>query len=142
MTEDIARGTLKAQRPKVAPQRICVFESIDTFPQQPSNVVEARVLTKCAASLYEMTDQMGEQIFIRHPRGGRCKKRRVYLCPRENAVRRHAKHAVRKEMVVHVDGKRPRIAGKGSSRARTHSRFEAQRLQHANDRLDVRAAYQ
>jgi hypothetical protein len=64
-----------------------------------------------------MTDQMGEYIFIRHSRDGRCKKRRVYLCPREDAVRKHAKQAVRKEMVVHVDAKWPRIAGKRLSRA-------------------------
>jgi hypothetical protein len=68
MTEDIASGTLKAQRPTVASQRICVFKSIEAFPQQPSNVVEAGVLMKCAASLYEMTNQMGEDIFIGHPR--------------------------------------------------------------------------
>jgi hypothetical protein len=31
VTEDVASGTLKAQRPKMASQRICVFESIDAF---------------------------------------------------------------------------------------------------------------
>jgi hypothetical protein len=62
-----------------------------------------------------MTDQMSEQVSIGHPRDGPCKKRRVYLGPREDGVRRHAKHAVRKEMLVHVDAQRPRIAGKCSS---------------------------
>jgi hypothetical protein len=33
MTEDIASGTLKAQRPKMDSQRICVVESIEAFPQ-------------------------------------------------------------------------------------------------------------
>jgi hypothetical protein len=32
MIEDIASGTLKAQRPKMVSQRICVFKSIDAFP--------------------------------------------------------------------------------------------------------------
>jgi hypothetical protein len=67
VAEHIASGTLKAQRPKMASQLICVLKSIEAFPQQPSNVVEAGVLMKCAASLYEMTNQMGEDIFIGHP---------------------------------------------------------------------------
>jgi hypothetical protein len=88
-----------------------------------------------------MTDQMSEQISIGHPRDRRCKKRRVYLCPREDPVREHAKQAVWKEMVVHVDAQRPRITGKRPSRGCTHSRFEAQRLQREGHSLDVRAAY-
>jgi len=31
MTKDIASGPLKAQRPKMVSQRICVFESIEAF---------------------------------------------------------------------------------------------------------------
>jgi hypothetical protein len=70
VAEHVASGTLKAQRPTMASQGICVFKSIDAFLQQPSNIVEAGVLMKCAASLYEMTNQMGEDIFIGHPRDG------------------------------------------------------------------------
>jgi hypothetical protein len=115
MTKDIASGTLKAQRPKMVSQRICVFKSIETFPQQPSNVVETRVLAKGAAPFHEMTDQMSKQISIGHPRDAPCKQRRIHLGPREDGVGRHAKHAVRKEMLVHVDAKRPRVTGKRSS---------------------------
>jgi hypothetical protein len=33
MTEHVAGGTLKAQRPNMASQRICVFKSIEAFPE-------------------------------------------------------------------------------------------------------------
>jgi hypothetical protein len=123
----IASGTLKAQGPKMASQRICIFKSVDAFPEQPSDVVEARVPTECAAPLDEMADQVGENIFIRHPRDRRCEKRNICLCAREDPSRRHAKQAVWKEVLVHIDAERPAITGKRASRAGAHGRFEAQR---------------
>jgi hypothetical protein len=89
-----------------------------------------------------MPNQMGEDIFIRHQRDRRSEKRSIHLCPGEDATRTHAKQAVWKEMPVHVDAKRPRIASKRASRAGTHGRFETQRVQREGQSLEVRATYQ
>jgi hypothetical protein len=71
MGEHVPSGTLKTQCSEMSPQRLCIFESEAALLQHPTKVVEALVVRKRATALDEVADQMGEDIFIGHPRDGR-----------------------------------------------------------------------
>jgi hypothetical protein len=55
----------------MSPQWLCIFESEAALFHQPTKVVEALVVRKGAAAFDEVADQMGEDIFIGHPRNRR-----------------------------------------------------------------------
>jgi hypothetical protein len=94
VTEHIPRGAPQPQPPQMSSQRIYIFEPEEVLSEQPSKVIKALVLAKRPPSLDEMSDQVGDYVFVSHSCDWCREKRSVDLRPREQVVRGNIKEVM------------------------------------------------